>query len=81
MGAVYVECPNCRQQVWLETHYECPHCGATVRRCLDCANFVRERNQCEELGIEISAEQAAKPTRLSVSAHCQSYVYAPHGAP
>lgn len=78
---MYVPCPKCKQYVWLETHWDCPKCGAAMRRCVDCRQFDASRNFCPVLGGDVNPQQARDPGKLSVSYHCQSFEYAPAAMP
>jgi predicted RNA-binding Zn-ribbon protein involved in translation (DUF1610 family) len=74
---MYVPCPKCQADVWLETHWDCPKCGAAMRRCVDCRHYDAERSFCGVLDGQVSAQQAREPSRLSVSYHCTSYERVP----
>lgn len=74
---MYVPCPKCGRDVWLEAQHQCPHCRAIIRRCVDCGHFVAGAAKCQELNIVINPREAEAPSLLSVSARCQSYSRSP----
>ncbi len=69
-----IYCPGCGAQTWLTGEGKCRGCGAVLRRCVDCANFISVRSQCRRLGIDVEQEEAEHPGALAVSAQCREYV-------
>ena len=70
---MYVPCPKCGVAAWLETHWDCPECGAALRRCVDCRHYEAARSFCRDRDGPVGEQQAREPTRLSVSYTCQAY--------
>ncbi|MFQ5808204.1 MAG: hypothetical protein ACE5JM_01185 [Armatimonadota bacterium] len=72
-----VPCPKCNEDVELETHWDCPTCGAAMRRCVDCRHYEFRRGVCAITHGEVDLPQARNPGKLSVSYACKTYEYTP----
>ena len=70
-----VPCPKCSEAAELETNWECPKCGATMRRCADCRHYESHRGTCMVTRSNVDLPQARDPGKLSVSYACKSYEY------
>jgi hypothetical protein len=70
---VYIRCPKCRHEQWLETRQRCELCGMVLRRCVDCLNYEQNGDRCQATGYEVARYEAENPTSLSLSAMCQQY--------
>ncbi len=71
---IAITCPNCGAEAWLTGEASCRRCGGVLRRCTDCTNFDLRRGACEALGLDLTNEELAQPTTLSLSALCPKYV-------
>lgn len=70
---MYIRCPKCRHEQWLETRQRCQLCGMVLRRCVDCINYEAAHETCRATGFEVDKYEAENPTSLSLSAMCQNY--------
>jgi hypothetical protein len=70
---IAITCPGCGAQAWLTGEATCRRCGVVLRRCTDCTNFDVRRGACEALRLDLSNEELAQPTTLSLSALCAHY--------
>lgn len=70
---MYIRCPKCRHEQWLETRQRCELCGMVLRRCLDCLNYEPAGETCRTTGYEVGKYEAENPTSLSLSAMCSQY--------
>ncbi len=70
---MYISCPYCGGKIWLETQFDCRHCGRPARRCIDCVNYNMATRTCGALGLGIGEPEDAKPGVLSTSYRCSSY--------
>jgi len=70
---VYIRCPKCRHEQWLETRQRCELCGMVLRRCLDCQNYEATSETCRTTGFDVNKYEAENPTSLSLSAMCKNY--------
>jgi len=70
---MFISCPKCGRDVYLDTNFLCPTCNAVVRRCADCRHYDSALSFCRVLEGTVNALQAQEPTRLSVSSGCKAY--------
>jgi hypothetical protein len=71
-----VPCPKCNEAAELETNWECPECGTTMRRCADCRHYEFRRGTCVVTRTSVDLPQARAPGKYSVSYACKWYEYA-----
>jgi len=70
---MYIRCPKCGDEQWLETRQRCESCGAVLRRCIDCARYRKADETCGVTGFEIALYEAQSPTALSLSCMCKVF--------
>ncbi|MHB8995189.1 MAG: glycerophosphodiester phosphodiesterase [Armatimonadota bacterium] len=70
---MWVACWNCGQDIWLETQKTCRNCDAPAHRCADCVNYDSAGPTCQALNIDLNANEAVAPSRLSLSLSCTAY--------
>lgn len=70
---MWVSCWNCGQDVWVETQRQCRHCNAFIHRCVDCEYCDATSWTCTALSIDLDAEEAREPHRLSLSVNCADF--------
>lgn len=70
---MWIACWNCGEDIWMETQKICRHCDMPAHRCLDCIHYSEQGPMCNVLNIDLDPDEAARPTRLSMSANCQDY--------
>ncbi len=68
-----IKCPVCGTGNWLENQSRCFHCGAVLRRCVDCTVYDRSHQLCRALKTDIGGDEAEHPSLLSVSTNCARY--------
>lgn len=73
-AVMQIPCPKCGATNWLENETKCHLCGAVLRRCIDCANFDREKLWCRVLQFDVMMRTATNPSLLASSVSCRSYV-------